>query len=674
MVYDAKDGYLLLFGGEYLNASSFKYTYYNDTWAFEGGHWVNLTNPVAPSPRFGFGLTYDAEDGYVVLFGGSSRATSFLNDTWTYSGGNWTNITRPQGAPPPRYWSSMTYDAEDAYVVLFGGLTTGSTPVSDTWRFVGGAWTQLFPAEHPSAQHGSALIYDPFQYEVILFGGLNGSGYQNETWAFSEGAWTLLAPSVLPDPRVGAGFTFDPAANVGVLFGGYPANSYPYGVWTYTNGSWAEFDAGSYTPLWGTVWNQMAYDPGDQWVILFSSSTAQTWALNFTSSPLAVTASVTPVTGDAPLAVTFNATASGGTAPYLFSWTTGDGATFSTQNATFTYDAAGTYSVGLWMNDSASGTFVDDWTIEVVTAPLQAAATGAPNPGVVDQLVAFTSTVSGGVAPYSFTWTFGDTQSSSSQDPTHEYAAAGSYSVTYEVMDSNSSARFVNFTEIVDAAPPLQVTASATPLSGVAPLQVSFTSVASGGAPPYSFLWQFGANSATSASQNTSYTYDLVGTYTANLTVRDSASGSVTKSWTVTPEPPPLGVTISASTQTPSVGQVVSFSSIPFGGSAPYTFTWSFGDQGSASSQDPTHSYAATGTFTVTLIVHDKTGNSANATVSEVVSGAGAPSSSSTTGLWEIGIAVVLLLAVILIVLVWRRRKKQPPSSEVAAGTPPTPP
>jgi hypothetical protein len=36
----------------------------------------------------------------------------------------------------------MTYDAKDGYALLFGG--SGSTGMlSDTWKFVGGAWKKL---------------------------------------------------------------------------------------------------------------------------------------------------------------------------------------------------------------------------------------------------------------------------------------------------------------------------------------------------------------------------------------------------------------------------------------------------------------------------------------------------------------------------------------------------
>jgi len=671
MVYDARDGYTLLFGGEYLNTSSFRDTYYNDTWAFENGTWRNLSIASAPSPRFGFGLAYDAEDGYVVLFGGSSQTTSFLSDTWTYSGGVWTNITKPT-APPARFWASMTYDEPDGFVVLFGGLSIGYVDMNDTWKFVGGDWSQLSAPTHPSARDGSAIAsFNPAQNQVILFGGLN-STYLNDSWSFVDGSWTLLSPSTAPDPRTGAGFVMDTAQKLGVLFGGYPANSYPYGTWIDDDGAWTNYNL-AVTPPDGTVWNQMCYDPADGWVVLYASSLPYTWILNFTngSSPFEVTASVTPQAGAAPLPVTFASSVSGGAPPYTFSWTTGDGVTFHTQNASFTYSTAGTYTVHEWVNDSATGAFVDAWTVTVSSSgAFDAAGASTPNPARTGETVWSNSTASGGTPPYSFAWMFGDGGTSPAQDTTHAYAAAGAYNVSFHGSDSNGGSIWVNYTETVTAGP-LTVVAGATPLSGPAPLPVMFTSTPSGGTGPYTYAWEFGDLSATSSSENAAYTYNFVGSYKANLTVTDSLGAHVTDSWTVDAQPPPLGVTISASTLTPSVGENVSFVSIAFGGSAPYTYAWTFGDQSTAATADPGHSYASAGSFAVELTVQDKHGNTTSANLTIVVS-ASAQTTSASIGLWEIAIVVVIVLAVILFLILGRRRKKEPPAASTD-GTPAPP-
>ncbi len=73
---------------------------------------------------------------------------------------------------------------------------------------------------------------------------------------------------------------------------------------------------------------------------------------------------------------------------------------------------------------------------------------------------------------------------------------------------------------------PLSASASAAPLTGVVPLAVSFTGAAAGGTAPYTYSWTFGDGSADSSQQNPSHTYNQKGTYSAVLTVTDSASGT----------------------------------------------------------------------------------------------------------------------------------------------------
>jgi hypothetical protein len=78
LVYDATDGYLLLFGS------------HQNTWNFSNGHWARLQPGIYPRGRIQFGMTFDGVDGYVVLFGGQvplgrgCLACQYLNDTWHY--------------------------------------------------------------------------------------------------------------------------------------------------------------------------------------------------------------------------------------------------------------------------------------------------------------------------------------------------------------------------------------------------------------------------------------------------------------------------------------------------------------------------------------------------------------------------------------------------------------
>src|SRR6185312_12341175 len=114
--------------------------------------------------------------------------------------------------------------------------------------------------------------------------------------------------------------------------------------------------------------------------------------------------------------------------------------------------------------------------------------------------------------------------------------------------------------------------------------------------------WTFG-DGGTASTQNPSHTYTAGGTFTVTLTVTDNqgATGNVSHSVTVTAPPPPNQPPVAAFTSscTQLTCSFTSTSSDPDGSVASYA--WTFGDGGTASTQNPSHTYTAGGTFTVTV-------------------------------------------------------------------------
>jgi len=210
---DPADNYRLLFGG------TTGYGPNGETWIFteqdkslgvnpsSGYQWIELFPSTAPSPRTYAAMTYDAKDGYVVLFGGMTKTGAALGDTWTFSAGVWTQLN-PSPTPAPRYGAMMAYDVADGYVLLFGG-TNGASYFSDTWTFQGGAWTQLSPAVPPVARAFGGLAWDNDSLYTTLYGGTTGSAALGDTWKFLAGAWTSLKPTGTPTlPPAEWGMTF----------------------------------------------------------------------------------------------------------------------------------------------------------------------------------------------------------------------------------------------------------------------------------------------------------------------------------------------------------------------------------------------------------------------------------------------------------------------------------
>jgi PKD repeat protein len=70
---------------------------------------------------------------------------------------------------------------------------------------------------------------------------------------------------------------------------------------------------------------------------------------------------------------------------------------------------------------------------------LAAAASGTPVKGSAPLLVDFKGSASGGSSPYSYSWNYGGTTTSKSQDPSHTYLYTGSYTATLTVTDAKKA-------------------------------------------------------------------------------------------------------------------------------------------------------------------------------------------------------------------------------------------
>jgi PKD repeat protein len=135
---------------------------------------------------------------------------------------------------------------------------------------------------------------------------------------------------------------------------------------------------------------------------------------------------------------------------------------------------------------------------------------------------------------------------------------------------------------------------------------VGFTADASGndGATIASLSWDFGDGSGAGSSASVSHAFGATGRYTVTVTAVDSTGESASASTSVRVVGNPVA-SFGFSPGTPNIGDTVSFdgrgSSDPGGGIASYA--WSFGDGGTGSGAQPTHSYATGGDKTVTLTV-----------------------------------------------------------------------
>lgn len=177
MGFDPLSGRLILFGGNVFE------TLLDETWAWDGTTWTELHPSTSPPPRSLAGVELDRMRKQLVLFGGSAGAPGEVyGDTWVWNGSTWVK-RRPPVAPEPRDGVGMAWDADLGAVVLFGGTDIESTWYDDTWAWDGTAWTELAPTRHPSAR--SDLGMASYRGRPLLFGGIAFfDQFHGDTWGF----------------------------------------------------------------------------------------------------------------------------------------------------------------------------------------------------------------------------------------------------------------------------------------------------------------------------------------------------------------------------------------------------------------------------------------------------------------------------------------------------------
>ena len=313
-----------------------------------------------------------------------------------------------------------------------------------------------------------------------------------------------------------------------------------------------------------------------------------------------------PTSGEAPVAVSFSNSSTGDITGY--SWNFGDGGSSTAQNPSHTYTSAGTYTVTLTATGPGGSDTATCNSCIVVTDPPPPPPVAGFTPdsagGEAPVTVSFSNSSTGDITGYS--WNFGDGGSSTAQSPSHTYTTAGTYTVILTATGSGGSdtATCTSCIVVTDPPPPPPV-AGFTPgsVGGEAPVTVSFSNSSTGDITGHS--WTFGDGGGSTAV-NPSHTYTTAGTYTVTLTATGpggSDTATCSSCIVVTDPPPP-----------PPTAPVAGFTADSSGGEAPVTvsfsdsstgditgYSWNFGDGGSSTAQNPSHTYTSAGTYSVTL-------------------------------------------------------------------------
>ncbi|MDE1820192.1 MAG: PKD domain-containing protein [Euryarchaeota archaeon] len=733
MTYDAADGYLLLVGGSNSSVRGLNdvWVFSNDQWQLEGtlpsslgswsyapdltydpvaaavaliGRYPNPTPSASPLDFYHAGtwwqdaavdsctlldpLTFDSTDAYLVSVGGNDTYGTCL-----YQNGAW-KVDTWSPEPPFGGWEQMVDDPAAQGVLLPFTDTwprhscSGPTSCVELWSLSGANWTNLTSllTAMPDGRAGAAMAYDPAEGYVLYFGGGTSTTLFGDTWTLNVTSSTTLhvAASATPDP-VGFG---TPCTLDAATAGGSP----PY--------SWS-WDLGDGSTATGATVSHIYSTPGTfTATVVATDSTGASASTSVTvvvTSPpaLSATASADPTTGVAPLLVQFTGAASGGAPPYAFAWT-GVPCT-APRNASFscTIYATGTFTVQLLVTD-ARGNSATSAALMVTVDPNGSSSvliqvSGEPTSGTAPLAVQFCAQVAGGLAPYTYAWTFGNGGASSEACPAYTYPTPGTYEATVLVNDSGGNSAIASLRIQVNESggggngTVLVGSATATSVSACAPVNVVFQASATGGVPPYTFLWNFTGAGTVQGPATISYNYSVPGTYHPRLTVEDQVGDSATlpaiaivNATSCGGGDLPLNVSFWSSSF-PREGSPTQFTAVVQGGAVPYQVLWNFGDGTtfSSTSLSTTHTFAMTGEYAVFVLVTDASGRRGISSVLYVqVSAPGGARSGSALG--DPAIVAGLVLGTVGITalagfLLLRPPRRRASGGLVASGASPAP-
>jgi len=220
--------------------------------------------------------------------------------------------------------------------------------------------------------------------------------------------------------------------------------------------------------------------------VTVTDSASHTATVSYTVNVTQVSVSISgPTTGNTNTNYTYTATPSGGTSPYTYSWSgggspsTGTGSTFTTK-----WSSTGSKTVSVTATDADGCSGSTSTSVSISSTSLIISISG-PSTLCFNDIGTFTASVSGGTAPYTYSWSSDGRISSTGNTAKYRWRSVGWKTVSVTVIDSASHTATVSFSVIV-----IRVSVSISgPTTGTVNTGYTFTTTASGGTPPYTWTW-----------------------------------------------------------------------------------------------------------------------------------------------------------------------------------------
>jgi gliding motility-associated-like protein len=279
-------------------------------------------------------------------------------------------------------------------------------------------------------------------------------------------------------------------------------------------------------------------------------------------------------------------------------WDFGDGTKSTAKNPSKTYSVNGFYSISLTVTSSTGckSSIGRNRYIRIVSG-VKADFNNTVNGNCRPPYTANFSNQSAGPGSLTYAWDLGNGNTSTLRNPSSQYPAAGNYTVKLTTTSDFGCSNTIQ--------KDITIRSSSTAIGGPDSICVNkpLNFINSSSPAPVSAIWYFD-DGTQSTSINASKTFSAPGLHVVKLVnTYTFCKDSITKTITVV-TPPPVDFT-SSTVLACRPPLTVNFTDISPNAVA---WAWNFGDGGTSTLQNPTHTYNTAGQFNVSLTVTNRFG------------------------------------------------------------------
>jgi gliding motility-associated-like protein len=312
--------------------------------------------------------------------------------------------------------------------------------------------------------------------------------------------------------------------------------------------------------------------------------------------------SFTSIEGCLPLEVTFTNETHYADSSTFF-WDFGDGNTSTEANPVHIYNKSGIYTISLQASNELGEVMEKqvDIIVDLDQGPKSEFRIRLAQAYLPGQEISFFNQSQRTEFYY---WDFGDGNTSTAEEPTHVYDEVGAYDITLIASNSLGCADTLVRNIIIEPFHP-EVDFTYEPPTGCRPLTVQFRNLTRF-AEPGTYRWSFGEGEGVSTEENPSYTYYEPGQYTVTLEASNSMgiTEQMVKEFSVEVYETPRAA-FNLRPQEAFKTEPIYFVNLSIGADR---YHWDFGDGNTSTELEPSHVYAETGMYDVTLIAESEQG------------------------------------------------------------------